>query len=118
MTLTTPAPVPSSSRDRRSCGNAGPAVRQHWGTPLTFATLDPAGLLSPSTADIGAAGPALRTVPPGEIITDLETAAAQFQASFDALAAAHAPDLAPPGGGFDIDVQIWRHGHHLPPAEH
>ncbi|WP_147339429.1 hypothetical protein [Actinomadura spongiicola] len=124
MTLTTPAPapapapVPSSSRARRSCGNACPAVRQHWGTPVAFATLDPAGLLSPSVADIGAEGPPLRTVSPGDVITDLEAATAHFRVSFEHLAATLDPDVAPTIDHIDIDVQIWRHGYALPATGH
>ncbi|WP_067461053.1 hypothetical protein [Actinomadura macra] len=120
MTLTTPAPapVPSSSHHRRGCGDAAPAIRQHWGTPVAFATLDPAGLLTPSAARISAEGPAMETVPPGEMIADLDAVAAQFHLSFDELVAAHHPDLAPPISGVAIEVHIWRHGHHLPPAAH
>ncbi|MFI0367228.1 hypothetical protein ACH35V_05070 [Actinomadura sp. 1N219] len=123
MTITTtpvpvPAPVASSSRGRRGCGNAVSPVQQHWGTPVAFATLDPAGLLSPSAAGIGAEGPALESLPPGEIITDLEAAAAQFHRSFDALADSYGPGLAPPVGGVAIDVQVWRHGYERPAAVH
>ncbi|TMR05574.1 hypothetical protein ETD83_06000 [Actinomadura soli] len=124
MTITTtthvpvPAAVPSSSRDRRSCGNAVSPVQQHWGTPVAFATLDPAGLLSSSAADVGAEGPAMETLPPGEIITDLEAAAARFRRSFGALADSCGPGLAPPVGGVAIDVQVWRHGYERPAARH
>ncbi|TYB42392.1 hypothetical protein [Actinomadura chibensis] len=118
MTLTVPAPVPSSGSVRRSCGAAGTAVRQHWGTPVAFATLDPAGLLSPSAAAIGADGPPVESVPPGEAVTDPEALAAQFRASFDALAAAHGPGLASPVGRVDVAVRIWRHGHAAPAAAH
>ncbi|WUI00641.1 hypothetical protein OHR68_02145 [Spirillospora sp. NBC_00431] len=123
MTITTtpvhvPAPVPASGDGRRGCGNAVSPVRQHWGTPVAFATLDPAGLLSASAAEIGAAGPAEETLPPGEVITDLEAAAAQFRLSFDALAASYGPGLAPPVGGVAFDVRVWRHGYERPAAEH
>ncbi|TDB87673.1 hypothetical protein E1264_13995 [Actinomadura sp. KC216] len=123
MTITTtplpvPSPVPSSGHARRGCGTAGSPVRQHWGTPVAFATLDPAGLLSPSAAEIGPEGPALEALPPGEIITDLEALAACFHRSFDALADAHGPGLAPPLGGVAIDVQVWRHGYDRPAARH
>ncbi|TYK44496.1 hypothetical protein [Actinomadura decatromicini] len=118
MTLTIPAPVPSSGRDRRSCGDAGAAVRQHWGTPIAFATLDPAGLLSPSASAIEAEGPPVESVPPDEFVTDPDALAAQFHASFDALAAAHGPGLTPPVGRIDVAVRIWRHGHAAPAAAH
>lgn len=123
MTITThpvhvPAPVPSSSPGRRSCGSAVSPVQQHWGTPVAFATLDPGGLLSPSAAEIGAEGPAEEILPPGEIITDLEAMAARFHRSFDALADSYGPELAPPVGGVAIDVRVWRHGYERPAARH
>ncbi|MFI0486274.1 hypothetical protein [Actinomadura sp. 9N215] len=113
-----PSPVPSSGRDRRSCGSAGPAVQQHWGTPVAFAPMDPAGLLSPSAAEIGGAGPALETVPPGGIIADLETAADRFRAAFEALTTAYEPEITPPVGDVGVEVQIWRHGYDRAPARH
>ncbi|MFC4055181.1 hypothetical protein ACFOY4_36310 [Actinomadura syzygii] len=118
MTLTVPAPVPSSGRGRRSCGDAGTAVRQHWGTPVAFATLDPAGLLSPSASAIAADGPPVESVPPGEVVTDPDALAAQFHASFDALAAAHGPGFGPPVGGVHVAVRVWRHGHAASAAAH
>ncbi|WP_242910647.1 hypothetical protein [Actinomadura terrae] len=83
---------------------------------MAFATLDPTGLLAPSAGALSAEGPALEVVPPGEIITDLAAATARFQTSFDALAAAHEPGLAPPAGTIDIAVQVWREGYHMPPS--
>ena len=113
-----PAPVPSSSTVRRGCGDAGPAVRQHWGTPVGFAAIDPVGLVSPSAAGIGAEGPALQHVPAAEILTDPEAVAARFRASFDALAAAHDPDLTPAVDAVAVEVQIWRHGYQRPATGH
>ncbi|MFI0404996.1 hypothetical protein [Actinomadura sp. 3N508] len=123
MTITTtplpvPSPVPSSGHARRGCGTAVSPVQQHWGTPVAFATLDPAGLLSPSAAEIGPEGPAQESLPPGEVVTDLEALAARFHRSFDALVDAHRPGLAPPVGGVAIDVQVWRHGYDRPAARH
>jgi hypothetical protein len=118
MTITTPAPVPSSSRARRSCGNACPAVRQHWGTPVAFATLDPAGLLSPAAARVGPDGPALQLVPAEEIFTDPAEATSRFRTTFDALTAEFGQDLAPPANRIDVEVQVWRHGYALPAAGH
>ncbi|MBO2464950.1 hypothetical protein [Actinomadura violacea] len=114
MTLTTTTSAP----DRRPCSTGGPSVRQHWGTPITVVELTPAPLLSAAAADIDADGPPLESLPPGDIITDLDTAATAFRASFDALADAYGPDLAPPISSVDIDVQVWRHGHDVPATGH
>ncbi|WP_433464017.1 hypothetical protein [Spirillospora sp. CA-128828] len=127
MTLTTPATdTPAtgtaartgSVRDRRPCGDNGSTVRQHWGTPVAVIELNPAALLSAAAAEIGADGPALESLPPSDIITDLDAAAAQFRASFDALADTYGPDLAPAISSVDIQVQVWRHGHDVPATGH
>jgi hypothetical protein len=121
MTLTTPTTAQTAAGsvlDRRSCSDTGPAVRQHWGTPVTVVELDPAALLSEAAAEVGADGPALDLLPPGDIITDLDAAAAQFRASFDALADTYGPDLAPAISSVDIQVEVWRHGHDVPATGH
>lgn len=111
------SPIHAPAR-QRSCSGGGPTVRQHWGTPVTVAKLEPAPVLDPSAAGLAPDGPPLQILPADHVLADAAAVAEQFRASFDALAAAYPADLAPSIGGVDIEVQVWRHGHDVPAAGH
>ncbi|WP_395106933.1 hypothetical protein [Actinomadura sp. SCN-SB] len=105
----------TATKTRSVRGPAG-TVTRHWPTPAIITSIELTGITGDGLDRIGADGPPLEILPPGDVLDDIEELAAEFRASFTALS--EVPMPAVEVGDVDLQIQVWRHGYDVPAAGH
>lgn len=94
--------------------NTDETVQHQWGSPILIGDLDIAPLVnSDAVSAVPASGQAQEVADATALLADPDGLAAEFLASFTALAATEQRE---PPSGVDVTVQVWRGGYDLPSA--